>query len=434
MSLPNDKDFELAVDKAIDEIFGKVEDPKEELVEDDSLKTPVELEPLELESSQKDEGKVIDFPNIDEVMEPSVEADTSQKSQSEGLNQKDLEKLAAALLGLEWEVTPETSFEFLTVLEEAKEKAPSNLHPIFDLLHEVGTWLKDRAHEARPEWLHFLHQGIVALNLVVVHGKESEPYYHHLKKALESLKKAAVPKTQEERLRQRLVTQLVQDYQRFLMLEWLFSRSPKMKAWQLICQKSLKEISETLKALPEEERPDLSKIKEKTFAKLKKRPRPSETATSTLSASTEEQPSKKTLPFKEAYHVLINEKDFLIPEEQVAYFGPFKDKWLNQMNGGFPLKLLLGFWAHFSFVKLKNKLHGSITEKEEKELRNLVLPIIKQSSSPQVILVLWQEGKGGVVLAEEATPFSIPDNAYFVSKGDGGSVFIKEKEFPILKV
>ncbi len=428
MSLPNDKDFELAVDKAIDEIFGKVESPKKELevVEDESLKTPVELEPLELESP-KEEGKVIDFPNLDEVIEPGIEIDTPQE---EGLHQKDLEKLAAALLGLEWEVTPETSFEFLTALEEAREKAPSHLHPIFDLLHEVGSWLKDRAHEARPEWLHFLHQGIVALNLIVVHGKESEPYYHHLKKGLEGLKKASSPQTPEEKLHQNLINQLVQNYQRFLILKWLFSRSSKMKAWQIICQRALKEISETLEALPKEERPDLSKIKEKTFAKLKKHPisptaRPSTSATAS---------SKKDLPFKEAYQVFIDEKEFLVPAEQVAYLGPFKSKWFNQINGGFPLKLLLGFWVYFSFVKLKNKLRGSLANKEEKELRNLVLPLLKKSTSPKVILILWEEERGGVILAEEALPFSIPEDAYFVSKKGGGSFFIKEQEFPILKV
>ena len=433
MSLPNDKDFELAVDKAIDEIFGKVESPTKEaeVIEDDSLKTSLELEPLELEVAgkkiSKEENKVIDFPNIDEIIESPLEIDDS--SPDSGLTQKDLEKLAAALLGLEWEVTPETSFEFLTALEEAKEKAPQELHPIFELLHEVGTWLKDRAHEARPEWLHFLHQGIVALNLIAVHGKESEPYYRHLERALQGLKKAATPQDQEKKLREQLVSQLLQDYQRFLMLEWLFGRSPKMKAWYLVCQKALKEIEDALALLPGEERPDLAKIKEKTLAKLRKRPKVSKTKTFSAKPPLQEKGA-----FKEAYHLLLDEKDFLVPQEQVAYYGAFKENWLSKINGGFPLKLLLGFWVYFSFVKLKNKLSGELSQKAEKELRQLTLPVLKRSQNPRVILILWEKEKGGVILADEASPFTIPEDAYFVTKGDGLSVFIREREFPILKV
>ncbi len=434
MSLPNDKEFELAVDKAIDEIFGQVEKkaPKE-IVEDDSLKTPLELEPLELISPEKEEGekadssKVIDFPNIDEIMEPTLEIETPD----EGLNQKDLEKLAAALLGLEWEVTPETSFEFLTALEEAKEKAPQELHPIFDLLQEVGTWLKDRPEEARPEWLHFLHQGIVALNLIIVHGKESAPYYEHLKRALFNLKKVSREASPEEKLKDALTKQLLQDYQRFVTFAWLFSRSPKTKAWQEICQKALKEIEETLSLLPKEEIPDLAQLREKILNKLKsKRKSLSKAAPSKREYSL----PKRTLPFKEAYQVIVDEKIYLVPEEQVAYFGPFKPNWAKKLNGQFPLKLLLGFWAYFSFVKLKNKLTGPLAEKEEKELRNLVLPILERATQPQVVLILWGEGKGGVILAREANFFEIPEEAYFVVKGKDGSIFIKDKEFPILKV
>lgn len=440
MSLPNDKDFEVAVDRAIDEIFGAVEakttKEQTEIVEDDSLKTSLELEPLEIAPKEENEGqnetKIIDFPQIDEIIEPNLTLESEKTlGQEGGLTQEDLEKLAAALLGLEWEVTPETSFEFLTALEEAKEKAAPELHPIFDLLHEVGSWLKDRPEEARPEWLHFLHQGIVALNLIVVHGKESAPYFEHLKKALAKLKKASKTASPEEQFREALIRQLLQDYQRFLMFAWLFSRSPKTKPWQDICQKALRELEETFALLPQEEQPDLKALKEKVLNKLNQRKK---TVGKKIMEVKKETEPVRSLPFRKAYQCLLNDVVYLVPENQVAYLGPFKAGWAGKIDNEFPLKLLLGFWVYFSFVKLKNKLTGPLAEKNEQELRRLSLPIIKRSENPQIVLILWHEDRGGVILAEEANFFEIPEEAYFVSKGQGGVIFIKNREFPVIKL
>ena len=71
MNLPDDKEFDLAVEKAIDEIFGAAKQEEITLVEDDSLKTPLELEPIEKE---EEESKVIDFPNIDDLLETEEES------------------------------------------------------------------------------------------------------------------------------------------------------------------------------------------------------------------------------------------------------------------------------------------------------------------------------------------------------------------------
>ncbi|WP_022854204.1 hypothetical protein [Thermodesulfatator atlanticus] len=430
MSLPNDKDFELAVDKAIDEIFGKVESPEKEIVEENEAKTQLELEPindtelkLDLEPATE-ENKVIDFPQLEETLSKIEKEEPIE----EALTQDDLEKIAAALLSLEWEVTPETSFEFLTILEEAKQKAPLELHPIFDLLHEVGTWLKDRPEEARPEWLHFLHQGIVALNLVVVHKKDPEPYLGQLRQALNKIKKG--PETEEEKIKKRLIKQLAYDYQRFVMFDWLFSRSPKTKHWKTICTKALKEIEEVVSMLPKEEQPNLEEIKTKILQKVKK---PTKQIEKTHQ-NKEPQETKKELPFKEAYHCICNGVDLLIPAEEVAYFGNFDPKWQSKMNGQFPLVLLLGFWRFFSIVKLKNKMKGELSLKDEKTLRNLSLPILKKGEEPLFLLVLWKNDKGGVVLAEDASLINIPEEAYYVSKGSGGSIFIGKKEYIVFRV
>ena len=437
---PDDKDFELAVEKAIDEIFGEVEaeTSKKEIkvIEDDSLKIPLELEPVENErkedrETKKEEirptSKVIDFPTIDDIIKPEIEVEKKEVSSEVSIKQEDLEKLAAALLSLEWEVNKENAITFLNSLEEIKNKSPEKIHSIINLIHEVGLWLKDRPEEARPEWFHFLHQGIVALNLITLQGKESDQHYEQLKKSFLSLKKSY---HQEEvtkgDIKNKLLKQLLLDYQRFTMLEHLFSRSPKTKSWQKVCQKALKEIEETINFLPIEERPNLAVIKEKILenVKRKRQVRKEKPIIST----------HKGIPFREGYQCIIGEKIYFIPEEQVSYFGPFKPSWRKKIDGLFPLKLLLGFWAYFSFVKLKNKFTGSLAQKEEKELRNMVLPILKRVPNPQVILILWNGHKGGVILAEEAQFFIIPNEATLAEKEGEIIIIINDRELPVLMV
>ncbi|AEH44291.1 hypothetical protein Thein_0409 [Thermodesulfatator indicus DSM 15286] len=434
MSLPNDKDFELAVDKAIDEIFGKVESQTLEPSEDDEVKVQLELEPLlETESNLNDtENKVINFPQLEETLR-IVPNEEKEEEAEEKLTQQDLEKIAASLLSLEWEVTPETSFEFLATLEEIKQKADQELHPIFDLLHEVGNWLKERPEEARPEWLHFLHQGIVALNLIVIHGKDIDPYLRQLQTALKKLKKG--PETKEDKIKGQLIKQLVYDYQRFLMFEWLFGRSPKTRHWLGICQKSLKEIEDTLKLLPPEEQPDLEKIKEKIFEKTKILAKKSTQSKIINKKEIKEKIHyQKRLNFKEGYHCFTDNEEFIVPASQVAYFGPFKPNWEKKISENFPLILLLGIWRFFSFIKLKNKFKGELSQKSEQELKNMSLPIIKRSDDPEFIMILWEDNRGGILLLKEAVFVEIPEKAFSVSKGNKKIVFIEDKELPIIQV
>ena len=417
MNLPNDKEFDLAVEKAIDEIFGSAEekvDPSSPVQEDDNLKMSLELEPLELEN--KEESKVIDFPNIDDLIENNPQ---EQEVKNQGLTQEDLERLAAAILSLEWEVTPETCYEFLSVLEEAKQSSSPQLHEIFELMHQVGTWLRDRPEEARPEWLHFLHQGVVALNLITVHGKEPESYVAHLKKALEVLKKK--PPAEHEQLIKNLLRQLVADYQRFIIFHWLFSQAQRLRPWQGICEKSLKEIENLVADLPESWRPNLKEIAENARKKLKAKKLPKTALSPPQKETVKRSPSSETIstkevPFKEAYLFRLGEEKWLVPAEEVAYIGAFKENWRNKINGQFPLRLLLGFWVYFSFVKLKNKLTGELREKEEKELRQLSLPVLKESPNGQELLLLWKNGKGGAVICDETEFLEIPSQAKLIGQ------------------
>ncbi|OAG27566.1 hypothetical protein [Thermodesulfatator autotrophicus] len=434
MSLPNDKDFELAVDKAIDEIFGKIEPSSSKAADEEEVKVQLELEPLnEIEPSlEAEDNKVINFPQLEETLRLVSEETDEEEKEGETLSQKDLERIAASLLSLEWEVTPETSFEFLTTLEEIKQKADQDLYPIFDLLYEVGQWLKERPEEARPEWLHFLHQGIVALNLIVIHGKEIDPYIKQLQSALKKLKQE--PETQEDKVKNILIKQLVYDYQRFLMLKWLFSRSPKTKHWLGLCQKSINEIEEVIKALPPEEQPDLEKIREKVLQKTKTTKK---TFTREKTVSKEREPKiyQKENIFKEGYHCFVDEEEFIVPASQVAYFGPFKPGWENKIKDEkFPLITLLGFWRFFSFIKLKNKFKGDLSKKNEQELRSMSLPVIKRAEEPEFIMILWKNNRGGVLLLNEAVFIEIPEKSFKVSKGDSQVVFIENKEFPIVKI
>ena len=521
--LSNDKDFDLAVDMAIEEIFGKVEaKPDAPLIEDDSLKTPLELEPLDLEPlgvESSEESKVIDFPHIDELLEVGKE-----KTVKEGLTQQDLEKLAAALLSLEWELSPETSEEFLKVLEEAKNKSNERLHEIFALMHEVGSWLKERPQEARPEWLHFLHQGVVALNLVSVHGKDPEPYIARLKKALQALKQK--PKTREERLIKALAKQLGTDYQRFLVFSWLFAKSPRLKPWYELAQKSLHEIRALMAELPPEWRPDLKKIEERTKRRLQARkarqkkakakpeptveaptkseapPKKEAIATPIPTPQPQSQPhpqaqpgfqtvepgleptfrppekletpleatgpiistdsSEKTLfekaveeqkiiadrippqkefgpeeqqqspPFKEAYLCCFDNDEILVPLGSVAYVGEFKKSWRSKVAQRFPLKLLLGFWAYmpFSLVRLQNKLTGKLALKEEKELRQMVFPVIKESLRGNTLVIVWEKERGGVLVCNEAVPLGLPDEAVWIP-GRIPIVVVGDRKIPV---
>ena len=433
---PEDKDFELAVEKAIDEIFGKVEaetSKKEiEVIEDDSLKIPLELEPVENEDQKEKEkekeptSKVIDFPTIDDIIKPDLEIKQEEIPTQTVIKQEDLERLAAALLSLEWEVNKENALAFLDSLEEIKTKSPEKIHPILDLIYEVGLWLKERPEEARPEWFHFLHQGIVTLNLIILQGKETSHHYEHLRQSFLSLKKTHHKEFFKGDLKERFLRQLILDYQRFTILENLFSRSPKTVSWQKICQKALKEIEETVKLLPPEEQPNFPVIKEKVLANVKRK-RQTRKEISPIS------PPKK-IPYSEGYQCIIGEKVYFVPEEQVSYFGPFKPSWRKKINGLFPLRLLLGFWAYFSFVKLKNKFTGNLGQKEEKELRNMALPILKRVPNPQVILILWDGNKGGVVLAEEAQFFILPNEATLVEKEGESIIVINNREFPVLMV
>ncbi len=423
MNLPNDKDFDLAVEKAIDEIFGGAEEKTgTPVVEDDSLKTSLELEPLELESTE--ESKVIDFPNIDELLEAGKKEPPSKE---QGLTQEDLERLAAALLSLEWELSPETCFEFLTVLEEAKQKSESKLHQIFDLMHEVGTWLRDRPEEARPEWLHFLHQGVVALNLVTLHGKEPEPYVAHLQKALKALTQK--PKSPEERLLKDLLRQITADYQRFIIFDWLFGQASRLRPWQGICQKSIKEIEALVSQLPEELRPNLKEIAENARKRLKAR----KAGRAPRQEAPKETPKLGPPPFSEVYYCRLGEEEVMIPADQVAYVGEFKEAWRDQLEQGFPLRLLLGFWVHFSFVKLKSKFSGELAEKPEGELRKLVLPVLKESPTGGLLVILWKGDKGGVLVADEARLQEIPEGAKFVS-GENPILIVKGQKFPVVEV
>ncbi len=423
MNLPNDKDFDLAVEKAIDEIFGGAEEKAgTPVVEDDSLKTSLELEPLELESSE--DSKVIDFPNIDELLEAGKK---EPPATDQGLTQEDLERLAAALLSLEWELSPETCFEFLTVLEEAKQKSETRLHQIFELMHEVGTWLRDRPEEARPEWLHFLHQGVVALNLVTLHGKEPEPYVAHLQKALKALSQK--PKSPEERLLKELLRQITADYQRFIIFDWLFGQASRLRPWQGICQKSLKEIEELVSKLPENLRPNLQEIAEKAKKRLKIK----KTARAPSKEAPRETAKLTPPPFKEAYFCRLGEEEVVIPAAQVAYVGEFKESWRSQLENGFPLKLLLGFWVHFSFVKLKSKLSGELAEKSETELRKLVLPVLQESPTGTTLIILWKDGQGGILIADEALLKELPEEAKFIA-GEHSLLILKGQKFPIVEV
>ncbi|NPB09911.1 MAG: hypothetical protein GXO17_06110 [Thermodesulfobacteria bacterium] len=430
MNLPTDKDFDLAVEKAIDEIFGGAEEKTgTTVVEDDSLKTSLELEPLELENNQ--ESKVIDFPNIDELLE----TDSKKPAEEQGLTQEELERLAAAVLSLEWELSPETAFEFLTVLEEAKQKSDPKLHEIFELMHEVGTWLKERPEEARPEWLHFLHQGVVALNLVTLHGKDVGPYVAHLKKALKALKQA--PKSREEKLLKDLLRQVTADYQRFILLDWLFSQIPRLKPWQGICQKSLQEIEALVQQLPEDLRPNLEEIAESARKRLKTRKATrSAPKDGTRQAPKEQRETAKLLPppFTEAYFCRLGEENIVVPAEQVCYVGKFKESWRSRLEKGFPLKLILGFWAHFSFIKLKNKLMGELAKKSEIKLRKMVLPVLKESPTGGTLLIIWKDGEGGVLIVDEAAPQSIPEDAKFISGEKGSFLVVKGQKFPVVEV
>ncbi len=486
MNLSNDKDFDLAVDMAIEEIFGQVETKTDSpIVEDESIKTPLELEPLDLEPLEvesSEASKVIDFPHIDELLEVGKE-----KIPKEGLSQEDLEKLAAALLSLEWELTPETSTEFLNSLEEAKKKSPERLHEIFALMHEVGTWLKERPEETRPEWLHFLHQGVVALNLISVHGKEPEPYIAHLKKALQLLKQK--PKTREEKLLKAAAKQLGLDYQRFLIFSWLFSRSPRLKGWRNLAQKSIQEIRALVEELPPEWRPDLQKIEERTKKKLQSRKKTKPKKEAVKAPKTPEAPSspprvettlpdrteippepivgadvrEKTLfekaveeqklisqrippseeptsteeyqapPFKEAYLCCFENEEILVPLGSVAYVGEFKKSWRSKVAQRFPLKFILGFWGYIPLpiVRLQNKLTGKLALKEEKELRQMVFPVVKESIRGNTLVVVWEKERGGVLICNEAVPLGLPDEAVWIP-GRIPIVVVGDRKIPVL--
>ncbi len=416
MSLPDDKEFDLAVEKAIDEIFGSTQTEEITVVEDDSLKTPLELEPIEKDS------KVIEFPTLDELLEPENQGESEAQK---GLSQKDLEKLAAVLLSLEWELTIENCLDFLTALEEAKQKSAPELHEIFDLMHEVGTWLKDRAHEARPEWLHFLHQGIVALNLITIHGKEPGPYIEHLRKGLAKLSAhPSAAATEEGKLLRRFAKQLVLDYQRFVLFNWLFGKSPRLQGWQKISRKALSEIEGLLKELPEQWQPDLKALQEATLKKVRGKK---------LLASPKA--IKKEPPFREGYICEQNLKKYIIPAQEVCFIGPLRENWLETLaTGYFPLRLLLGSWGFLPFVKLKNKLSGTLAERDEEELRKLKVPVLQGFRQGETLIILW-EGENGLALAvDEAEPVSIPSEAQFVEKEKypEGAIVFGQQHYPVI--
>ncbi len=419
MNLPDDKEFDLAVEKAIDEIFGAAKQEEITLVEDDSLKTPLELEPIEKE---EEESKVIDFPNIDDLLETEEEA-----LPEKGLTQKDLERLAAALLSLEWELTPENCFEFLTALEEAKQKSDPEIHEIFDIMHEVGIWLRDRSHEARPEWLHFLHQGIVALNLITIHGKEAKPYISHLKKGLARLASPPEEAPSEEKILDEMIKKLAVDYQRFVLFNWLFERTSRLRSWQKICQRAISEIEDLVQRLPPEKRPDLKALAENTLKKLK-----GKKIITPVSRPKEE---SAKLPFTAAYMCEASFRKFLVPAEEVAFIGPIKDNWQEALQKGhFPLKLLLGPWGFLPFVKLKNKLSGELAQKGEEELRSLVLPVLKDYQEGDLLLLLWKKDKGAALAIDNSEPMNIPEQARFIKDQHHphGKIIINGEEYPVI--
>ncbi len=419
MSLPDDKEFDLAVEKAIDEIFGSTKTEEVNVIEDDSLKTPLELEPIE-----KDDSKVIEFPSLDELLEPEL---SSSSQEDRGLSQKDLEKLAAVLLSLEWELTIENCLDFLTALEEAKEKSPPELHEIFDLMHQVGSWLKDRAHEARPEWLHFLHQGIVALNLITIHGKEPGPYIEHLRKVLTKLKThPSAAATEEEKLLRRLIRQLTLDYQRLVLFDWLFNKSPRLKNWQNITRKGINEIETLVEDLPPELRPELKDLAQEVLRKLKAQ-----------KTALRQGVKKLAPPFHEAYICEQNLQKYLVPTEEIAFIGPIRENWQDLLlTGYFPLKALLGSWGFLPFVRLKNKLSGPLAQRDEEELRRLKLPVLKGFTQGETLILLWKEDQGLALAVDDAEPVTIPEEAqYLPQENQGqGAIVIGNQKYPIVGV
>ncbi|MBX6422394.1 hypothetical protein [Thermosulfurimonas sp. F29] len=195
-----------------------------------------------------------------------------------------------------------------------------------------------------------------------------------------------------------LISQLLKDYERLVALDEL-ARLGRRKALRKLLLKAQNELRETLLRVDKKYEALLSKKEEeiRNFVASKE--------------------SRKTVPeIKEAFWCRTSLRALLIPEDEVAFAGEIEDHWRpHLLEGIFPLRLLKGkgLWNSL-FGKVRPKLRGSLSEKEEKELRKMVFKTNKLLTHESKLILLWKDNHSLALLVEDFRLVTLDSNLEWI--------------------
>ena len=365
--------IELEVEKAFDAIFQQAK--KIELKEED-----VEIYPL---------------------LEPISEEEDLKK---------DWEELIG-ILTLNWEIVPEISEKVIEKCQEMKKKS------LDDTNQELIALLEDYLNKVKildklgPEETSCLRQ---LGKIIYDYNFEGKDVKKNLEELKNNIKKDTAEQIKKDTIEQRnkdvekkevweqkidfLVSQLLKDYQRLVAIEEFLKRNKRHAINKLII-KGKDEIENILLGLDKTYKIRLTEKEKEIREFIRKKDK-------------EEKTEKIEIKVKEGLLCKTMNKNILIPIDEVAFASDIKDWWRPYLHQGeFPLKLLKGKGLFNQiFGKIKSKIQGELKQKEERELRKIIIKTNKLLATEKKLVILWKNEKGLVFLTEDYKLINIDTN------------------------